>query len=158
MRLRECRGTGKAPGAIGGIAFVVLLLVGIIIAWSAHQPAWADEGMTEKRKIPDAPAKFLEMKNPFTSPRDIKRGAKQYGSKCADCHGEEGEGDPDEPEVVIFKDKAYMATRADGQLFYIIKLGAGEEAEMEAFGPDSDVALSDKKIWQIIAFIRTLAP
>ncbi len=107
--------------------------------------------------VPDAPAEYLSQKNPYFSAKDIKYGKRQYMSKCADCHGDEGEGDPEEPEVVVFKDGSRMKTRPDGQLFYIIQNGAGPDAEMEAFGAESDYGFSDKKIWKIIAFIRTLA-
>lgn len=108
-------------------------------------------------KVRTAPAEYLSLTNPHTTDKDIARGAKLFASKCAECHGDEGEGDDEEPEIVAFQNKAWMKTRPDGQLFYIVKEGAGPDSEMEAFGPDSDAGLSEEKLWQIVAFIRTLA-
>ena len=109
---------------------------------------------TPPTPIRDAPAEFQAMKNKFTSEKDLKKGKRLYDGKCADCHGEDGTPAEDEPS---FKDKKLMDKRSDGQLFYIIKFGNGDDAEMEAWGPESDAALSDQKIWQIVAHIRTLA-
>ena len=107
-----------------------------------------------KTPIRDAPAEFLAMENPFTSEADIKKGARYYKGKCSECHGEDGTPEDDEPS---FNDKERMSTRKDGQMFYIIKFGNGDDAEMEAWGEGSDAAMSDQKIWQMVAFIRTLS-
>ena len=144
----------RSRATVAGIpvVFLAYLILGIF----GSSLVWADKGMVEKRPIPDAPSEYQSLKNPATTERDINYGKRQYKAKCADCHGEKGEGDEEEPEVPKFNDAAYMAKRSDGQLFYIIKFGAGKEAEMEGFGPGSDAALSDTKIWRIVAFVRTL--
>ena len=166
MRLpavRGCRRSAKAglrAWHIAGMATAGALLLGLLAA-----PALADKDdhrggkhlWPSEYKVPTAPAEYLALTNPFTSEQDLARGAKLFAAKCAECHGDEGEGDDDEPDVVAFKNKAWMKTRPDGQLFYIVKEGAGPDSEMEAFGPDSDAGLSEQKLWQIIAFIRTLA-
>jgi len=130
-------------------ALVLLVVAGMVLG--------SVSVFAQKYKVRTAPADFLSKTNPFTSEKDIKDGAKQYKGKCADCHGAKGEGDPEEPHVVAFTNKAWMQTRSDGQLFYITLKGGGSESEMEAWGPDTDAGLSEKKIWQIIAYIRTLA-
>ena len=108
--------------------------------------------------VPDAPAEYAEKTNVFTSQEDIETGKKYYNKECADCHGESGEGDVDDKSVVAFNSSTWMSKRSDGQLFYIASEGAGEDAEMEAYGPWSEMGYSDKKIWQMIAYIRTLIP
>ncbi|MDP6487179.1 MAG: hypothetical protein QF825_02400 [SAR324 cluster bacterium] len=50
-----------------------------------------------------------------------------------------------------------MSKRSDGQLLYIASEGAGEDAEMEGYGPYSDEGMSEKRVWQMIAYIRQLA-
>ncbi len=130
-----------------------VLVAALALAWAGL----ASPALAKEYEVPEAPAEFQELKVPEMSARELKNGKRQYKGKCADCHGDEGQGDPEEPHVVAFTDKAWMSTRSDGQLFYIVKFGAGEEYEMEAFGPESDYGMSDKKIWRIIAYIRTLA-
>jgi len=109
-----------------------------------------------KYEVPTAPEKYLAMKNPNTSESDLKKGKRYYKAKCSECHGDEGEGDPEDSGVVAFKNAKWMKTRSDGQLFYIAMFGAGKDAEMEGYGPESDAGMSEERIWQIIAYIRTL--
>ncbi|MBC8258773.1 MAG: cytochrome c [SAR324 cluster bacterium] len=106
--------------------------------------------------VPDAPAEYAEMTNAFTSQKDLEIGKKYYQKECADCHGESGEGDADDKSVVAFTNSAWMNTRSDGQLFYIAAEGAGEDSDMEAYGPWSEMGYSEKRVWQMISYIRTL--
>jgi hypothetical protein len=53
-----------------------------------------------------------------------------------------------------FTDAAYMKTRTDGQLFYQIFMGGGDRCAMPAFGPESDHAWTEEKIWHMVAFVR----
>lgn len=108
-------------------------------------------------EVPDAPAEFLKLKNPYTSAADVKNGKKYYERKCSECHGDSGEGEED-GNAVVFNNSEWMSKRSDGQLFYIAAEGAGEDAEMEGYGPYSDEGMSEKRIWQMIAYIRTLIP
>ena len=133
----------------------MLVLLGLIGSGPGVAPVLGDGH--GKYNVPKAPEKFLAMKNPNTSEEDIKKGQRYYKSKCSECHGEEGEGDPDDEEAVAFQNKDYMKTRSDGQLFYIAMYGAGKDSAMEAYGPESDAGMKEERIWQIIAYIRTLA-
>ena len=46
-----------------------------------------------------------------------------------------------------------MEDRKDGQLFWIIKAGS-KDTEMKAFGPGTDVNLSDEEMWKLVAYMR----
>ncbi len=117
----------------------------------------AQPPVAEKYGVRSAPDEYQSLTNELTSPEDVAKGQRQYDGKCSACHGDNGEGDPDDPEAVAFTDRAWMDARSDGQLFYIISEGGGDVSNMEAFGPESDYALSEKKIWQIISYIRTFS-
>lgn len=108
-------------------------------------------------EVPDAPAEYLKLKNQYTSAADVKNGKKYYELKCAECHGDSGEGEED-GNAVVFNNSEWMSKRSDGQLFFIASEGAGEDAEMEGYGPYSDEGMSEKRIWQMIAYIKTLSP
>ncbi|MBF0351264.1 MAG: c-type cytochrome [SAR324 cluster bacterium] len=132
----------------------VLVLLPVMI--SCSETKTTPQPATDKYKVPDAPAEYLSMTNPYTSQEDVTKGGELYQGKCSDCHGEIGEGDEDGDDVA-FNDTEWMKTRTDGQLFYIARNGAGPDMEMEAYGPGSDADMSEKKIWQIVSYIRTLA-
>jgi hypothetical protein len=50
-----------------------------------------------------------------------------------------------------------MASRTDGEFFYQILMGGGERCAMPAFGPESDHAWTEDKIWHMVAFVRRFA-
>ncbi len=141
---------------------ISLLAAVFLLTACASTPTSSDSSSAAPPTAPTygvrtAPDEFQSLTNEFTSPEDAARGKRQFDAKCSVCHGDNGEGDPDDPESVAFTDRAWMDTRSDGQLFYIISEGGGDVSNMEAFGAESDYALSKKKIWQIIAYIRTFS-
>ena len=115
----------------------------------------------EKRVIENAPKEFLEKVNPLRKePRNLKKGKVLYRIKakraCKFCHGMEGLGDgsmsdlqPMPPRNFTCKD--YMNGIKDGDLFWVIKEGISDS------GMPSYKHLSDKKIWQLIHYIRTFS-
>jgi len=113
----------------------------------------------------DIPADVKEMKNPVTlAESDIRYYQRQFKGKCARCHGIDGTGagvDAAASEGLVrpanFTDARYMASRTDGELFYQILMGGGERCAMPAFGPTSDQAWSEDKIWHMVAFVRRFA-
>ncbi len=133
-------------------SFCIKILTGVIIVSFVSLNAFGGDLNYE---IAETPAEYLDLENPYTSQADLKKGEEMYQEKCSDCHGVAGEGDDE--GAVVFNDKKYMQSRSDGQLFYISLEGNGEDATMEAWGPDSDYGLSEKKLWQMISFIRQLA-
>ncbi len=110
----------------------------------------------------DVPDDAKAMKNPVTlEESEIRYYQRQFKGKCSRCHGLDGTGtgvDATPAEGLVrpanFTDAKYMAGRTDGQLFYQILMGGGERCAMPAFGPESDHAWNDDKIWHMVAFIR----
>ena len=72
--------------------------------------------------------------------------------QCMLMGGDEAEDQAVPPRD--FTDTAYMNSRTDGQLFYQILAGGGGESPMPAFGPGSDQAWNEEKIWGMVAFVR----
>lgn len=116
----------------------------------------------EAHKTPVAPAEFLKMKNPVDADdvdkKFLKKVGRLYKSKCKKCHGTEGDGKGSAADDMVLKPTAfnapgYLKSRKDGQLFWITRDGS-KGTEMKAFGPGTDVNLSEEEIWKLIAFMR----
>ena len=115
----------------------------------------------EKRVIKNAPIEYLEKINPLRKePRNLKKGKVLYRIKakraCKFCHGMEGLGDGSMADLQPmpprnFTCKKYMNNIKDGDLFWVIKEGINDS------GMPSYKHLSDKKIWQLIHYIRTFS-
>jgi len=97
---------------------------------------------------------------------DAKKGKEKYmeNMRCSACHGESGKGDGPaavalNPKPRNYTDCSVMGKRSDAELFKVIKQGGqGKDVEpklsplMVAF----ESQLSDKEIWDVIAFIRSI--
>jgi mono/diheme cytochrome c family protein len=111
----------------------------------------------------DVPPEIAARENPVELPEaKVRYYSKQFRSKCARCHGADGDGGGEEAEAQEvpprdFTDAAYMSTRTDGQLFYQILAGGGDRCAMPAYGPESDHGWSEEKIWYMVAFVRRFA-
>ena len=90
---------------------------------------------------------------------DAAKGKESFNQICASCHGESGAGDGVaaaalDPKPRDLSDGAYVSTLTDEHLFKVIKEGGasvGKAPLMPAWGG----VLSDDKIWDVIAYIRT---
>ena len=94
--------------------------------------------------IEKAPAE----KNPLQGDADaIRAGMGQFRVRCADCHGMDATGvrGPDITQV-------WASGRSDGGLFRTLRNGV-PNTEMPAVAPRTP----DHEIWQILAYLRTLA-
>lgn len=111
----------------------------------------------------DVPPEFASRKNPVAfEESELRYYQRQFKGKCARCHGKDGSGSGEQATAqevppTDFTDASYMRTRSDGQLFYQILMGGGERCAMPAFGPESDHAWTEDKIWHLVAFIRRFA-
>ena len=88
-------------------------------------------------------------KNPFEgNPDAILAGMGGFRQRCADCHGTDGRGvrGPDITHV-------WSSGRTDQGLFRTIRTGV-PTTEMPAFPAPRT---SDREIWQMLAYLRTLA-
>ena len=115
----------------------------------------------QNRKTLTAPKEYLKKRNPLRKePRFIKKGKvlshiKAKPIACKQCHGMAGDGkgamSPNlNPKPRIFTCKQTMEEISDGQLFWIIKNGS-KGTSMPSYSH-----LSDRKIWQLIQYIRSL--
>ncbi len=92
---------------------------------------------------------------------DPKAGKTRYESLCGSCHGMKGKGDGPAGAALPVKPKDMTDGKrvnplADQYLFDIIKKGGtgmGKSPLMPAWGGQ----LSDQDIWNVVAFIRSLA-
>jgi putative heme-binding domain-containing protein len=87
-------------------------------------------------------------KNPFDGNQEaIQAGMGQFRVRCADCHGMDATGvrGPDITQV-------WASGRSDGGLFLTLRNGV-PNTEMPSVG----FRTSDHEIWQILAYLRTLA-
>lgn len=117
----------------------------------------------QNRKTRSAPTRYLKKKNPLPdSPENIAEGELLYykdakPTPCRLCHGLRGNGNGSlaqalNPPPRNFTCQELMDSISDGQLFWIIKNGSKGTGM-----PIHKETLSDKKIWQLIRFIRKFA-
>jgi mono/diheme cytochrome c family protein len=102
----------------------------------------------------DAPDFKLDM-----SPQNIALGKATYLETCAPCHGAGGKGDGPAAAALNPKPRdhtngAYMDKLTNGHIFAVIKQGG---ASFGYPGMPMQPQLSDDKIKQVIAFVRTLS-
>ena len=145
----------------------VLLLTSIIFLSGLADISWAEnkplhEVCPQERKTAKAPSKYQKKVSPLRNePRHIKKGKvlahiKAKPLACKHCHGIAGNGNGSmtismNPKPRNFTCKQTMKDISDGQLFWIIKNGSKGSAM------PSYAYLSDKKIWQLIHYIRSLS-
>ena len=113
----------------------------------------AQEKPPEPLVIPEAEK---NRKNPVAPDREsIQRGRNLFSSQCVWCHGPKGDG---KGELALADNlptpdftAAQQKKRTDGELFYILVHGHGGM-------PGQGSRLREKQKWDLINFIRSLAP
>ena len=90
-----------------------------------------------------------------TEPGTVAQGGELYQANCANCHGEQGQGDgPEaanlEAQPTDFTDQAGMADKSAQVLFQAMTDGVAPA--MPAFGGE----LSDAERWTLAAYLRSL--
>ena len=83
--------------------------------------------------------------NPYTSEEDVAVGEELFASRCVNCHGADGRGDrgPDLTREV------FRHGNSDRAIFMNILSGIPNTGM-------PSVRLSDKEMWQIVAYVRSL--
>ena len=89
----------------------------------------------------------LARQNPHTTTADVARGQRTFMGQCAGCHAPRGEGAKGPP----LNRGAFEHAQSDFELFRIIR-GGIPGTEMPSSGQ-----VSDKEIWQVVAYVRSLA-
>jgi mono/diheme cytochrome c family protein len=103
-----------------------------------------------------APARAARKKNPIASDaKSIAAGKNVYVAQCTKCHGDAGKGDGPSakdlnPRPKDLSDKT-ITDQTDGALFYKITTGRKPM-------PTFETLISDDDRWNVINYVRTLAP
>jgi mono/diheme cytochrome c family protein len=94
-------------------------------------------------------------KNPvrFTQ-ASVDRGKKVYGTQCALCHGEKGDGKGDlatdmKLDLPDFTKADSLSKRTDGELFVIVETGKDPM-------PSQKGRMSDQQLWNLVNYLRAL--
>lgn len=90
-------------------------------------------------------------------------GKENYAMFCTNCHGEKGEGNGPvasvakmDPKPKNHTDGKYMNERKSEDLFKVIKVG-GKGVDKSVYMPAFGMILSEEEIWNLIAYLRTIA-
>ena len=88
---------------------------------------------------------------------DAAKGKPIYNAQCVVCHGKTGGGDGPVGKGLSPKPKAFAAGNlpSDGELFKVIQKGGkanGMSKDMDAYPQ-----FTDQQIWDVIAYIKSLA-
>ena len=92
---------------------------------------------------------------------DAKAGKVKYDANCIGCHGATGKGDGAAAAALNPKPQDHtngkmMNVLTDKYLFDIIKNG-GKAVQKAALMPAANKKLTDQDIWDMVAYIRSLA-
>jgi len=92
---------------------------------------------------------------------DAAIGATLYAANCVPCHGPRGDGDGPAAVALVPKpakhhDGAYMNALSNEHLFRVVKEGGPSVGKSPLMAPWGGI-LSDAQIWNVVAFVRTLA-
>src|SRR5262245_7290762 len=115
------------------LVFAAVAALGVALPWAAQQPPQSDTVV-----------------NPLAgNPAAIQAGTRLFNDFCADCHGGGGVGNNKGPAL---NTGTFKHGGDDAGLFRTIKNGSpGTEMDANANVPDN-------QIWQLVAYIRSLAP
>ncbi len=144
------------------ISFLLAMLVTTSTVYAGTTVDNKSDLCPQNRKTINAPKAYLDKENPLRKePRHIKKGKvlshiKAKPIACKQCHGMGGDGKGAmslnlNPKPRNFTCNSTMVDISDGQLFWIIKNGS-KGTSMPSYSH-----LSDRKIWQLIHYIRSLS-
>lgn len=132
------------------VIFPALLLLGAVVflMQNAPPPAGADFKVP-----PDIASKTNPVK---PTPEGLAKAKKFWGYDCAMCHGATGDGKGDmavESKFVMrdYRDPAALKELTDGELFYIIQKGKGDNMPSEGDRQKPD------DIWNMVTLVRSFA-
>jgi mono/diheme cytochrome c family protein len=135
--MKRFRGVGLAGAALAGLAAAAAV-------WAQADETWT------------APARAARRENPVpANDQSLAAGKVLYEKNCQSCHGDTGKGngpaarDLDKSPGDLSKPKLWDQT--DGALFW--KLTTGRKPM-----PTFETLTTETERWQIIDYIRTLAP
>jgi len=140
-----------------------------LLACGANEPTPAPPDTLAQAETPVVAAtQPAKASPPHQSPRpypcipgDPTAGARHYATLCASCHGPRGAGDGPAaaslyPKPAQHDDGAVMNGLSNAHLYKVIAQGgaaAGRSVQMPAWGS----ALGKQGVWDVLAFVRSLA-
>jgi mono/diheme cytochrome c family protein len=98
-----------------------------------------------------------KLKNPVaSSPDSIKAGAASFGKYCKFCHGADAKGNgpmaPKDTHPSDLTDAKWDRGSTDGEIFTVIKEGAGPKFDMKGFKSK----MTDQEIWNVVNYLHSL--
>ncbi len=116
----------------------------------------------QARLTQSAPAEYVSKRNPYAGNAEAIHAGQVIFQGHADtdactlCHGKKGDGKGTlaklyDPPPRNFVCGNTMGAIPDGQLFWVIRHGSPNT------GMPQNQALSDKQVWQLVAYVRDLA-
>lgn len=91
---------------------------------------------------------------------DARKGQELYTEKCVLCHGARGEGWDWSKKVakppIPVPDLAQVAPERSDQFLFDVVKGGGEAVGKTRFMPPFGFQLTDKEIWDLVAYMRSL--
>ena len=118
-----------------------------------EKPKDTTSGEVEYKPTPEDLAK----KNPVpATPEGLAEARKLFGYHCAMCHGKDGDGKGDlaaqmKLELRDWREPATLASRSDGELFYIVSNGKGKMV-----GGEGD-RTTEKVRWNLVNLVRSFS-
>ena len=98
-----------------------------------------------------------KVKNPVPPTAvSIEKGKQLFAKNCQFCHGEAGHGDgpliPKGMQPANLSDGKWDRGSTDGEIFLVIKEGAGPKFDMKGFKSK----MTDQEIWNVVNYLRSL--
>ena len=139
-----------------GVRWRVVTCAIAVALGGALVTAWAAEPSGGGAEAWKAPARAARKKNPIPADeKSIAAGKVLYEHECLACHGKSGKGDgPSAKDLERSPgdlSSPHVAAQSDGELFW--KITEGRKPM-----PSFEKKFSDDERWQIVNYIRTLAP
>jgi len=126
------------------ISMIAVSVVSLVaVSARAQNPGGSDEGK--------------KLKNPVaSSPDSIKAGAAAFGKYCKFCHGADAKGNgpmaPKDTHPPDLTDAKWDRGSTDGEIFLVIKDGAGPKFDMKGFKSK----MTDQEIWNVVNYLHSL--
>jgi mono/diheme cytochrome c family protein len=102
------------------------------------------------------------MKNPVAATaQSVTAGQQMFQKNCRFCHGRQGKGDGPSAEALTKKgspppdltDHQWGRGSSDGEVFTVIRDGAGPKFEMKGFKG----RMTETEMWNVVNYVKSLA-
>jgi mono/diheme cytochrome c family protein len=106
---------------------------------------------------PGGSAEGKKLKNPVaSSPESIKAGQAAYQKNCRFCHGNDAKGNgpmaPEGTHPSNLTDDKWDRGSTDGELFLVIRDGAGPKFDMKGFKSK----MTEQEMWNVVNYLRSI--